>query len=325
MNAPFPHPETPAASLAVAGNDVCVATVSLIIPLQDEEEAIAPFLEAVYRNTELLTEQGIAFDFIFVNDGSTDATLETLLLAQKDDPRIRVVDLSRNFGTDAAMTAGLDLCDKDAAIMMRIDTLDPPHIIPDLIGKWREGYEVVLARPAGPRGPAVRQSLSPWQMLRDLFSLRKASRGSGDFRLIDRQVIDALRALPERQRLTTGLLGWVGFNATEIEYAREPHRAETASVGRRHRSSEGSTEFSGAPLEVWAWVGVLALICAAAILAHTLISGAEIPGYAPLMLSILFLGGIQLLGIGLIGKYLAGVYAEIKQRPVYLVRRTFGN
>src|SRR5690606_4378487 len=139
MNALFPHAGLPSMELPSADAEVpvdfCVATVALIVPVHNEEDAIAPFLEAIYRNTEVLTEQGIAFDFIFVNDGSTDATLGCLLEAQKDDPRIRVVDLSRNFGKEAAMTAGLDICDADAAIPIDVDLQDPPHVIPLLIEK----------------------------------------------------------------------------------------------------------------------------------------------------------------------------------------------
>jgi glycosyltransferase involved in cell wall biosynthesis len=334
MNAPFPHPDLPTTDLpaAEAPRDVCVATVALIVPVHDEEAAIAPFLEAVYRNTEVLTEQGISFDFIFVNDGSTDATLDCLLLAQKDDPRIRVIDLSRNFGKEAAMTAGLDMCDADAAIPIDVDLQDPPHVIPQLVEKWREGFEVVLAQrlDRSPDGLVKHRSASMLHRIHNSIAAQKIPHDVGDFRLIDRQVIDALRALPERRRFMKGLFAWVGFRTTTIEYVREPRSAgRTKSIGRRFWNSayEGMASFSSAPLEVWTYVGAtisaIAFLYGLFVIANALFFGVDMPGYATLLVSVLFLGGIQLLGIGIIGQYLGRMYAEIKQRPVYIVRRTY--
>ena len=338
MNAPFPHPDAPAKDAPSFGEeaprDVCVATVALIVPVHNEEAAIAPFLEAIYRNTEVLTEQGITFDFIFVNDGSTDATLDCLLLAQKDDPRIRVIDLSRNFGKEAAMTAGLDLCDADAAIPIDVDLQDPPHVISQLIEKWREGYEVVLARRSdrSSDGFMKHRSASLFYRVHNMIAAQKIPHDVGDFRLIDRQVIDALRALPERRRFMKGLFAWVGFRTATVEYARQPR-----SAGRSKFSGwklwnfalEGITSFSTAPLEIWTYIGAtisgLSLLYGLVIVAKTLVFGIDVPGYASLIISILFLGGVQLLGIGIIGQYLGRVYAEIKQRPIYIVRRTYGD
>jgi glycosyltransferase involved in cell wall biosynthesis len=316
-----------------AGRDVFSVTVSLIVPVHNEEAAIAPFLEAVYRNTEVLTEQGITFDFIFVNDGSTDATLDCLLLAQKDDPRIRVIDLSRNFGKEAAMTAGLDLCEADAAIPIDVDLQDPPSVIPDLIEKWREGFEVVLAKRSdrSSDGFMKHRSASLFYRIHNMIAAQKIPQDVGDFRLIDRQVIDALRALPERRRFMKGLFAWVGFRTATVEYVREPR-----SAGRSNFSGwklwnfalEGITSFSTAPLEIWTYLGAtisgLSFLYGMLIVAKTVFFGIDVPGYASLLVSILFLGGIQLLGIGIIGQYLGRVYAEIKQRPIYIVRRTFG-
>ncbi len=337
MNAPFPHPDVPAAELPSRPErtlrDLCVASIALIVPVHNEEAAIAPFLEAVYRNTEVLTEQGLSFEFIFVNDGSTDATLASLLLAQKDDPRIRVVDLSRNFGKEAAMTAGLDLCSSDAAIPIDVDLQDPPHVIPQLIEKWREGYEVVLAKRAdrSSDGFMKHRSASLFYRFHNMIAAQKIPHDVGDFRLIDRQVMDALRALPERRRFMKGLFAWVGFNTATVEYVREPRSAgSTKFSGWRlwNFAIEGITSFSSAPLEIWTYVGAsisfLSFLYGIWIVAKTLIFGIDVPGYASLLVSILFLGGIQLLGIGILGQYLGRVYAEIKQRPIYIVRRTYG-
>lgn len=335
MNAPFSHLDLSANTppLVDEPQEVCVATVALVVPVHNEEAAIAPFLEAVYRNTEILTEQGIVFDFIFVNDGSTDATLDCLLLAQRDDPRIRVVDLSRNFGKEAAMTAGLDLCDADAAIPIDVDLQDPPYVIPQLIEKWREGYEVVLAKRSdrSSDGFLKHRTASLFYRIHNMIAAQKIPQDVGDFRLIDRQVVDALRALPERRRFMKGLFAWVGFKTATVEYAREPRTAGRSKFsGWRlwNFALEGITSFSTAPLEVWTYIGAtissLSFLYGLVIVAKTLVFGIDVPGYASLLVSILFLGGIQLLGIGILGQYLGRMYAEIKQRPVYLVRRTFG-
>ena len=356
MNALFPHfglaspdstspdsasrglaPDSPTQDRPSAGveasSDVCVATVALIVPVHNEEASIAPFLEAVYRNTAVLTEQGISFDFIFVNDGSTDGTLDGLLLARQDDPRIRIVDLSRNFGKEAAMTAGLDMCDADAAIPIDVDLQDPPHVIPQLIEKWREGYEVVVARRSdrSSDGFMKHRSASLFYRIHNMMAAQKIPRDVGDFRLIDRQVIDALRALPERRRFMKGLFAWVGFRTATVEYVREKRtagRSKFSGWKLWNFALEGITSFSSAPLEVWTYVGaaisVFSFLYGLLIVAKTLVFGIDVPGYASLLVSILFLGGIQLLGIGIVGQYLGRVYAEIKQRPIYIVRRTFG-
>jgi glycosyltransferase involved in cell wall biosynthesis len=321
MNAPFTHLDLPASNtppLAAEPAGICVATVSLIVPVCNDEAMIAPFLEAVYRNTELLTEQGIVFDLIFVNDGSTDTTLDCLLLAQREDPRIRVVDLSRGFGRDAALTAGLDLCHADAAIPMGVDLSDPPHVIPDLIEKWREGFEVVLAR----------RTAGDDRSLAGRLRGSKTPDDAGEFRLIDRHVLDALRTLPERRRVMKGLFGWVGFNAVTVDYEGEPmpsHRGRRR--GAHHGARENFASFSTVPLEVWTYIGAgiacLSFLYGMAVVGKAVLFGADVPGHASLLASVLFLGGVQLLGIGVLGQYLGRVYSEIKQRPVYIVRRTF--
>ncbi len=336
MNAPFALSELAAAERPSIAKPPplahSVATVALIVPVHNEEASIAPFLEAVYRNTEVLTEQGIVFELIFVNDGSTDATLDCLLMAQQDDPRIRIVDLSRNFGKEAAMTAGLDLCDADAAIPIDVDLQDPPHVIPQLIEKWREGYEVVLAKRSdrSSDGFVKHSTASMFYRVHNMIAAQKIPHDVGDFRLIDRQVIDALRALPERRRFMKGLFAWVGFRTATVEYMREKRVAgNTKFSGWRlwNFAIEGITSFSNAPLEIWTYVGAtisfLSFLYGLAIIAKTLIFGIEVPGYASMLVSILFLGGIQILGIGIIGQYLGRVYSEIKQRPIYIVRQTY--
>lgn len=331
MNAPFLHIDRPASS-GIAHPRTGTATVALIVPVHNEESAIAPFLAAVREHTDPLKQAGVAFDFIFVNDGSSDATLDRLIEAQQADPRIRVIDLSRNFGKEAALTAGLDCCDADAAIPMDADLQDPPHVIPLLVEKWREGFEVVLAKRASRATDSFlkQRSASMFYRVHNWIAQQKIPQDVGDFRLIDRQVIEALRSLPERRRFMKGLFAWVGFRSATVEYSRDQRSAgQSKFSGWRlwNFALEGITSFSSAPLEVWTYVGAtisaFAFLYGLLIIAKTLVFGIDVPGYASLLVSVLFLGGIQLLGIGIIGQYLGRVYAEIKQRPIYIVRRKY--
>jgi polyisoprenyl-phosphate glycosyltransferase len=331
MNAPVLHSAKPAKG-RVSLHASRITTVALIVPVHNEEGAIAPFLQSVRESTDPLAENGFAFEFIFVNDGSSDGTLERLIEAQALDPRIRVIDLSRNFGKEAAMTAGLDACDVDAAIPIDVDLQDPPHVIPQLIAKWREGFEVVLAKRAdrSSDGFMKHQSASMFYRVHNFIAAQSIPTDVGDFRLIDRQVVDALRALPERRRFMKGLFAWVGFKTATVEYTRDIRvTGESKFSGWKlwNLALEGITSFSSAPLEIWTYVGasisLFSFLYGLLIVAKTLIFGIDVPGYASLLVSVLFLGGIQLLGIGIIGQYLGRVYAEIKQRPIYIVRRKY--
>ncbi|MBM2710446.1 glycosyltransferase family 2 protein [Mesorhizobium caraganae] len=328
MNAPFLHIDRPAAGPTVRPQDG-TATVALIVPVHNEEAAIAPFLKAVCASIDPLKE---TFELIFVNDGSTDATLERLIEAQRADPRIQVIDLSRNFGKEAAMTAGLDCCDAEAAIPIDVDLQDPPHVIPLLIEKWREGFEVVLAKRTDRSSDSFvkQRSASMFYRVHNWIAQQKIPHDVGDFRLIDRQVIEALRSLPERRRFMKGLFAWVGFRTATVDYVRDQRiagQSKFSSWKLWNFALEGITSFSTAPLEIWTYVGAvisaLSFLYGLVIVAKTMIFGVDVPGYASLLVSVLFLGGIQLLGIGIIGQYLGRVYAEIKQRPIYIVRRTF--
>ncbi|MER9593487.1 glycosyltransferase family 2 protein [Mesorhizobium sp. M0244] len=331
MNAPFLNIDRPASG-RVARPGSGTATIALIVPVHNEEGAIAPFLKAVCESTAPLKNKGVALEFIFVNDGSSDRTLEKLIEAQEADPRIRVIDLSRNFGKEAAMTAGLDSCDADAAIPMDVDMQDPPHVIPLLVEKWREGFEVVLAKRANRSSDSFlkQRSASMFYRVHNWIAQQKIPHDVGDFRLIDRQVIEALRSLPERRRFMKGLFAWVGFRTATVEYVRDQRIAgQSKFSGWKlwNFALEGITSFSTAPLEIWTYVGatisVLSFLYGMLIIAKTMIFGVDVPGYASLLVSVLFLGGIQLLGIGIIGQYLGRVYAEIKQRPIYIVRRKY--
>ncbi len=317
-------------SVPVADRHPAVPTVALVIPVHNEEKAVGPFLEAVRNQIDTIT--CVEFKFVFVNDGSRDATLACLIRAAQRDRRITVIDLSRNFGKEAALTAGLDACDADAAIPMDVDLQDPPSVIPQLIEKWRDGYDVVLAKRADRSSDSFLKhgSASIFYRVHNWIAQQKIPQDVGDFRLVDRKVLDALKALPERRRFMKGLFAWVGFNTATVEYAREVRiagRSKFSAWRLWNFALEGITSFSTAPLEVWTYIGAvisaLSFLYGTVIVTRTLIFGVDVPGYASLLVSILFLGGIQLLGIGIVGLYVGRIYAEIKQRPIYIIRETF--
>jgi glycosyltransferase involved in cell wall biosynthesis len=301
--------------------------VSIVVPFYNEGEVVATFYA---RITEVVAAiRGMEFEFVCVNDGSRDDTLDKLAQLVAVDARVRVIDLSRNFGKEAALTAGLDEARGDVVIPMDADLQDPPELIPTLIAHWRQGYEVVLAKRSDRRsdGFLKRTTAKLFYQLHNRISDTGIPENVGDFRLIDRSVVAALQLLPERRRFMKGLFAWVGFKTVTVEYARAPRVAgSTKFSGWRlwNLALEGITSFSTMPLRVWTYVGtsfaVIGFLYALFIVLRTLIYGRDLPGYASLLTVILFLGGVQLIGIGVIGEYVGRVYMETKQRPIYVVR-----
>ena len=306
--------------------------ISLIVPLYNEAPSIERFLQAARRAVGPLEEKGFEFEFLFVNDGSSDNTLDLLIGAMERDSRLRVIDLSRNFGKEAALTAGLDEAAGDAVVPIDVDLQDPPEVIKELIAKWQDGFEVVLARRSDRSRDSMfkRQAAGWFYKVHNLMADTPIPGDVGDFRLLDRNVVEALRRLPERRRFMKGLFSWVGFRTATVSYMRQPR-----SIGRSKFSAwklwnlaiEGITSFSTVPLKFWTYVGALtsvgSFLYMLFILIRTLIIGKDLPGYASLLMAILFLGGIQLIGIGVLGEYLGRVYLEVKQRPNYIVRRRY--
>ncbi|GAB4357701.1 MAG: glycosyltransferase [Oricola sp.] len=307
-------------------------TVALIVPVFNEAGAIAPFLRAAGAVIDPLESEDLSFGFIFVNDGSTDATLETLIAAQETDRRIRIIDLSRNFGKEAALTAGLDACDADAAIPIDVDLQDPPEVIPQMLDRWRNGAEVVVAKRADRSTDTLVKSktASMFYRVHNALSKTQIPENVGDFRLMDRAVLDILKGMPERRRFMKGLFAWVGFDTAVVEYKRAPRsdgRSSFTPWKLWNLALEGITSFSNLPLEIWGYVGsvisALAFLYGGFLTGRALFFGVDVPGYTSLMVSILFLGGVQLIGIGVLGQYLGRVYEEVKQRPVYIVRKDY--
>lgn len=301
--------------------------ISIVVPFFNEGEVVATFYERITGVANSIPD--LEFEFVCVNDGSRDDTLDKLAQLVADDARVRVIDLSRNFGKEAALTAGLDEARGDAVIPMDADLQDPPELISTLISHWRQGYEVVLAKRVDRQSDTYlkRKTAELFYRLHNDISDTHIPENVGDFRLIDRAVVTALRVLPERRRFMKGLFAWVGFKTATVEYARAPRvGGKTKFSGWKlwNFALEGITSFSTAPLRVWTYLGtsfaVIGFLYAIYYILRTLIFGIDVPGYASLLTAILFLGGIQLIGIGVIGEYVGRIYIESKQRPIYIVR-----
>lgn len=302
--------------------------ISIVCPFYNEQQVIEAFFG---RLIAVLDATGDEFEVICVNDGSSDNTLLGLLAAQSRYPGVRVVDLSRNFGKEAALTAGLDIARGDAVIPIDADLQDPPELIPRMLEQWRAGFEVVVAQRTDRGSDSWFKSFTARWFYRIHNGLANVPlpENVGDFRLLDRCVVEAIRALPERQRFMKGIFAWVGFRTAAVEYVREARSGGASKFSGWwlwNLALEGITSFSTMPLRVWTYLGLVvagaALAYGAFIVAYTLVRGVEMPGYASLFVAVTFLGGLQLIGLGVIGEYLGRTYTEAKQRPVYIVRKT---
>lgn len=301
--------------------------VSLVVPFHNEASGAKAFFERVAAVISSLPEY--RFEIIAINDGSRDATLQELLAAHKIYGNVHVVDFSRNFGKEAALTAGLDRASGDAVIPIDSDLQHPPELITEMLAKWRDGAEVVLARRNDRLTDGKLQKLSAnfFYRIHNRISDIDIPPDVGDFRLMDKAVVTSLRQLPENRRFMKGLFAWVGFRTVTVHYDVAPRTQGMSSFNLWklwNFALEGITSFSTAPLRIWTYVGAfasfLALLYAFIIIVKTLVSGVDMPGYASLMVAVLFFGGIQLIGIGVLGEYIGRIYSEVKRRPVYIVR-----
>ncbi|WP_185984512.1 glycosyltransferase family 2 protein [Aureimonas mangrovi] len=302
--------------------------LSIITPFFNEGRGVEIFSREIDRIVDDLA--GYDVEIVWIDDGSTDDTLSHLLAISAGKPRHTVVELSTNFGKEAALTAGLDVASGDAVIPIDADLQDPPDLIPAMVAAWEAGAEVVLAkRSSRASDSAVKRKTAQWfYRVHNQLSRTKIPENVGDFRLMDRTVVDAVKRLPERQRFMKGLFAWVGYRTVTIEYVRPPrHAGKTKFSGWKlwNLALEGLTGFSTAPLRVWTYIGLLgaavAMCFALYILVRTLLFGIDTPGYASLLIAIVLFGSLQLVSIGIIGEYVGRIYTETKQRPNYLVRR----
>ncbi len=299
------------------------------MPVFNEEESIDLFLTSV---EPFLESAGLRFEIVFVNDGSRDNTLAHLLDCSMRDRRIKVVNLSRNFGKEAALTAGIDHANGDILIPMDIDLQDPPQLIGPFIDRWREGYDIVYGvRSARDADTAAKRLSAGWfYWAFNSMSPVRIPANAGDFRLVDRRATEVLRRLPERNRFMKGLFAWVGFNAIGVPYER-PQRAAGSSKFNLWRlwnfALDGVVSFSTVPLRVSFYGGLViagvAVLYAIFILARVLLFGIDTPGYASLLIAVLLMGAIQLVSIGIIGEYLGRLFLEVKGRPIYVVESVY--
>lgn len=303
--------------------------LSLVVPVFNEDESINLFLDTV---EPYLDSAGLRFEIVFVNDGSRDDTLAHLLDRSARDPRIKVVNLSRNFGKEAALTAGIDHAQGDILIPMDIDLQDPPDLFKPFIERWREGYDIVYgvrsARDADAFAKRVSAGWFYWAF--NTMSPVRIPTNVGDFRLVDRRAVEVLRRLPERNRFMKGLFAWVGFNAIGVPYER-PRRLAGSSKFNLWRlwnfALDGVVSFSTVPLRASFYGGLviaaIAVLYALFIITRVLLFGIDTPGYASLLIVVLLMGAIQLVSVGIIGEYLGRLFLEVKGRPIYVVEGVY--
>lgn len=308
--------------------------LTILAPVKDEEAAIAPFVARVSAILDALPDPASkAWEILFVDDGSSDATLPAIMVANARDSRICALSFSRNFGKEAALSAGLDHARGAAVIPIDVDLQDPPEVIADMVREWRSGSDVVY----GVRRNRESDSL-PKRLTADLYyrahnwlASDKIPEHAGDFRLLDRKVVDVIRRMPERNRFMKGLFAWSGFKQTAVEYDRVERTVGTTKFRYWKLwtlALDGITSASTVPLRVWSYVGVIvaffSFLYAVYLMVRTAISGVDVPGYASLMTAVLFFGALQLISLGVLGEYVGRILTETKQRPLYIVRDRVG-
>jgi polyisoprenyl-phosphate glycosyltransferase len=310
--------------------------LSLIVPVLNEQDGIQPFLERAVpamKAAVALMGPGATYEIVFVDDGSTDATLAAVAAARRADPRVKALVLSRNFGKDAALAAGLRHARGQAVVPIDVDLQDPPEILPELVRKWLDGAKVVTAVRAnrGSDTALKRFTANCFYSVYNRMSDRAIEKNVGDFRLLDRQVVDVVNELPERARFMKGLFSWVGFESASVPYVRE-QRANGHSKWSYWRlwnfALDGITASTTAPLRIWTYCGILigaaAFLYAFFIIGRTVVMGRDMPGYASLITAVLFFGGLNLLALGILGEYIGRIFNEVKARPLYIVRTSIG-
>ena len=299
--------------------------ISIVIPAYNEQEVLPAFHA---RLTTALAELSYTIEIVYINDGSTDDTLAVLEELYTNDTRVALVDLSRNFGKEIALTAGLHNAHGDAVIVIDADLQDPPEVIPQLIQEWVNGFDVVYARRSQRKGETWLKKASAASFYRIIQRLSKVRipEDTGDFRLLSRRAVEALNTLPEQHRFMKGLFAWIGYKQKAVYYDRDPRFAGTSKWNYWklwNFAIDGITSFTTAPLKFATYIGFvtacIAFLYGGYMLVRTLLFGNPVPGYPSLVVIILFLGGIQLMAIGVVGEYVGRIFTETKRRPLYFV------
>ncbi len=311
---------------------VLMPLISIVVPVKNEEAAVLPFVDRVSAILDGIA-MNQSWEILFVDDGSTDGTFAAIAAANQRERRVRALSLSRNFGKEAALSAGLDHARGRAVIPMDVDMQDPPEVLPEMVAKWLDGYEMVFGVRRSREKDSFTKRLTAGLYYRahNAVSKDKIPANAGDFRLLDRKVVEVIRALPERNRFMKGLFAWAGFKQAAVEYdrvERETGKSKFSYWKLWTLALDGITSASTVPLRIWSYVGasvaLFAIAYAGFIAADTLIFGNRVPGYASIMVSVLFLGGIQLISLGVLGEYVGRILTETKQRPLYVVRDAIG-
>lgn len=304
--------------------------LSLLIPCYNEAENLEKLFSSLQS---VLKPLNLDYEIVCINDGSKDDTLQLLIDCHHRDNRIKVINLSRNFGKEIAMSAGLDYTRGKAVIPIDADLQDPPKLILDLMAKWREGYDMVYAVRKSRQGESwlKKKTADYFYSFIGKISTIPIPANTGDYRLLDEKVVKALRQLPEKNRFMKGLFSWVGYRQAAIYFERLPRYGGKSSFNYWklwNFALDGITSFSSIPLKIWSYcclfISLISLFYGLFLLLKTLIFGIDLPGYASTIVAILFLGGIQLITLGVIGEYIARIYEEVKGRPLYLIRETYG-
>jgi len=305
-------------------------TLSIVVPVYNEAQNLNVFYS---RTVETLEKIGLPYEIIYINDGSTDETLDVILEQRQRNPNVKVLDFSRNFGKETALTAGIDFAKGDGVIPIDADLQDPPELMAELVHKWQEGYDVVYATRTSRIGESWMKKTTANVFYRMISKMTRVQipRDTGDFRLMSRQVVDALRQLRERRRFMKGLFGWTGFNQTAIFYDREPRLGGHTTWNYwklANFAMEGVTSFSDVPLQIISFLGLaisfFSFLYGLFLIGLTIFHGNPVPGYPSVMVMILFLGGVQLVSLGVIGEYVGRIYDETKQRPLYILKNKHG-
>lgn len=305
--------------------------ISIIVPLYNEGTGVQALHDSLCQVINNIAN--VSFEVICVDDGSRDDTLMRLISLTEKDFRFQVIELSRNFGKEAALTAGIDNATGDAIIPFDADLQDPPELIPAMIKEWQSGAEIVLAKRVDRSTDSFikRNTAKVFYRLHNRLSKIQIPENVGDFRLIDRVAVDVLRQLPEHHRFMKGLFAWVGFKTTSIDYVRNPRSSGDTKFSLWklwNFALEGITGFSVMPLKFWSYIGCLGAVFtslyAGFIIYRTIIYGVDIPGYASLIVLVLFFGSLQLISVGILGEYIGRIYMESKRRPLYVVRKRHG-
>lgn len=307
------------------GRELAETTLTVVVPVFNEIECLGEFHR---RLMQVVASLECACHVLYVDDGSTDGSAAALRRLQEEDLRVGILSLSRNFGKELALTAGLDHADSDLVAVIDADLQDPPELLRAFLEQWEAGFDVIYGTRVGRRGESLtkRWTAAAFYRVMKGVSQTPVPPDTGDFRLLSRRAVEALRSMPERHRFMKGLFTWVGYRQTAIEYERDPRFAGSSKWNYWRLwnfALEGITSFTAVPLRLATYFGfivsVLAFVYGVFIIAKTLLYGEPVAGYPSLMVVILFMGGVQLIAVGIIGEYVGRIYDESKQRPLYLI------